>query len=116
MQLDLANAANQNNGTIEATNGGVLGFYSGTIDQTGGGQFLADGANSIVQFGGGSFATLIGGTVTTSNGGILLGVYTGWQGVTNTGTVQIPGGDIIVVSGTGLTNNGTILVDTAADN
>jgi len=113
VQLDLNNGANQNNATIKATNGGVVGLYSGTIDQTGGsgGTFLADGANSIVQFGGGSFATLIGGTVTTSNGGTILGVYTGWQGVTNNGTVQIPGGAIIVVTGTGLTNNGTILVN-----
>src|SRR5207302_1450784 len=48
MQIDLANTPNQNNSTIKATNGGALGLFSGSIDQTGGGTFLADGANSIV--------------------------------------------------------------------
>jgi hypothetical protein len=114
MQLDLANTSNQNNATIKATNGGALGFFGGTIDQTGGGTFLADGTNSVVQFGGGSIATLIGGTTNTANSGLLLGVLTIWQGVTNNGTVQIPANDIIVVTGTGLTNNSTILVNTTA--
>jgi hypothetical protein len=70
MQLDLANNAtiNKNNGILKATNGGVLGFYSGTMDQTGGGSFLADGTNSIVQLSGGSaFVNIIGGTLNTAN-------------------------------------------------
>jgi hypothetical protein len=39
------------------------------------------------------------------------------SGSTNNGAIQIPGGNNpLVVTGTGLTNNGTILVDAAADN
>src|SRR5262249_7589041 len=40
MQVDLGNTANQNNSTMEATNGGALGLFSGSVDQTGGGKFL----------------------------------------------------------------------------
>jgi fibronectin-binding autotransporter adhesin len=123
MQLDLVNNAsfiNQNNATIKAINGSVLGLYSGLVDQTGGGTFLADGANSIVQLGGGGFAIVVGGILNTTNNGIIQvtpgGAGVGLTSVTNNGTVQIPGGEIIVVTGTGLTNNGTVLVDTNADN
>jgi hypothetical protein len=118
MQLDLVNTANQNNALIEATNGGVLGLYSGSIDQTGGGTFLASGANSSIQLGGGAFATVTGGILNTANGGVIAanGAGVGLVGCTNNGVVQIPGGNIITVSGTGLTNNGTVLVDTNADN
>src|ERR1017187_2078891 len=121
MQVDLVNNSgfiNKNNSLIEAINGAVLGLYSGLVDQTGGGTFLADGKNSIVQLGGGGFAIVGGGILNTANNGIIEanGAGVELEGCTNNGTVQIPGGEIIVVAGTGLTNNGTILVDTAADN
>jgi hypothetical protein len=50
MQVDLSNLSNLNNGTLKAGNGGLLGMYGGTIDQTGGGTFLVDGTGSLVQF------------------------------------------------------------------
>src|SRR5438309_2914058 len=118
MQVDLANTPNQNNSTIKATNGGALGLFSGSIDQTGGGTFLADGANSIVYLGGSNAVTVTGGILNTVNGGVIEanggGVFL--SSVTNNGAVQIPAGTVIVVTGTGLTNNGTILVDTTAAN
>jgi cell division septation protein DedD len=124
MQLDLVNNntfINQNNGTIKATNGGVLGLYSGLIDQTGGGSFLADGTNSIVQLGGGGVATIVGGTLNTTNNGIIQvtpgGVGAILTSSTNNGAIQIPAGNNpLAVNGTGLTNNGTILVNTTAAN
>lgn len=103
-----------NNATIEATNGGLLLFGNGVIDQTGGGTFLADGANSIVQLGisGPSYVFyLIGGIVTTSNGGIVEGVYGNMDSVTNNGDFRIPGGDAITITGNGLTNNGTVVIN-----
>src|SRR5438309_6188434 len=118
MQVDLANTANQNNATIEATNGGVLGLFTGSIDQTGGGTFLASGANSIIYLGGSNAVTVTGGILNTANGGLIEanggGVFL--SSVTNNGTLQIPAGTVIAVTGTGLTNNGTILVDTTAAN
>ena len=114
IQLDLSNNINQNNGTIEATNGGLLTFNSGTMDQTGGGTFLADGANSRITLGiGGPSAvfTIIGGIVTTANGGVVQGVYGTLTSCTNNGDFQIPGNDITVVTGTGLTNNGTVTIN-----
>ena len=117
IQLDLANnsAVNQNNGTIKATNGGVLGFYSGVLNQTGGGSFLADGNGSIVQLSGGGFVTIIGGTLNTTNNGIIQFTPGGAGGlltsVTNNGSLQIPGAMTVLVNGTGLTNNGSILIN-----
>jgi hypothetical protein len=114
MQLDLSNNTNQNNGTIEATNGGLLEFNSGTIDQTGGGTFLADGANSLITLGIGGPAdvfTIIGGIVTTANGGVVQGVYGTLTSCTNNGDFQIPGNDTTVITGTGLTNNGTVTIN-----
>jgi hypothetical protein len=125
MQLDFtynSGVLHKNNGTIKATNGGVLGLYSGTLDQTGGGTMRADGAGSILQIGGSNNgahigATLIGGTLNTSNGGVIQiigGNNALFTGVTNNGAIQIPAGQILYVNGTGLTNNGTILVNTTA--
>ena len=114
LQLDLSNNTNQNNGTIEATNGGVFGFVTGIIDQTGGGTFLADGTNSLITLGigGPSYVFyLIGGTVTTANGGVVLGQYGNMDSVTNNGDFRIPGGYIITITGTGLTNNGTVWIN-----
>ena len=127
MQIDFVyndGVLHKNNGTIKAINGGVLGLYSGIMDQTGGGSFLADGTGSIVQIGGTNNggvvgATVIGGTLNTTNGGVIQivgGNSALLNGSTNNGAIQIPGGKTLFVSGTGLTNNGTILVDTAADN
>src|SRR5207302_10341386 len=106
MQIDLANTPNQNNSTIKATNGGALGLFSGSIDQTGGGTFLADGANSIVYLGGSNAVTVTGGILNTANGGLIEanggGVFL--NGVTNNGALQIPGGTVIALTGS-LTNN-----------
>jgi hypothetical protein len=105
---------NKNNATIEATNGSVFGFVTGIIDQTGGGTFLADGANSLITLGIGGPSDvfyLIGGTVTTANGGVVLGQYGNMDSVTNNGDFRIPGGYIITITGTGLTNNGTVWIN-----
>jgi hypothetical protein len=114
----------KNNGVFKAINGGMLGLYSGIIDQTGGGSFLADGAGSIVQIGGSNNggvvgATVIGGTLNTTNGGVIQivgGNNALLSGTTNNGAIQIPAGETLFVKGTGITNNGTILVDTTAAN
>ena len=122
MQLDLVNNTgfiNKNNGTIKAINGGVVGLYSGVMDQTGGGSFLADGTNSIVQLGGGGVSTVIGGTLNTANNGIIQ-LTPGGAGAlltssTNNGAIQVPAGNNpLFVGGTGLTNNGSIVINTSA--
>lgn len=124
MQLDLVNNnsfINKNNGTIKAINGGVLGLYSGVMDQTGGGSFLADGTNSFVQLGGGGVSTVIGGTLNTANNGIIQ-ITPGGAGAlltssTNNGVIQVPAGNNpFLVGGTGLINNGSIVVNTTAAN
>ncbi len=120
LQVDLSNLSNHNNGTLKAGNGGLLGMYGGTIDQTGGGTFLADGIGSLVQFAqrdnGLNVPTVIGGTLKTSNDALIEAVQVRLQDVTNTGAVQIPPGSLMIVTGTNLTDNGTILVNTTGVN
>jgi hypothetical protein len=115
MQLDLANTTNQNNGTIEATNGGVIGFYSGTIDQTGGGTFLATGNSSKAQLGtfnGNSYGHIIGGTLNGTSGGVVSSLASILDGdITNSGAFEIPADGIVLSYASTLTNNGTITMD-----
>jgi hypothetical protein len=125
MQLDLVNNSgfiNKNNGTLKAINGGLLSFNSGLIDQTGGGTFLADGTGSVLQLGSGNGPVIVGGTLATINGGriqIFVSGLSGFltlTGATNNGAIEIPDVDTLIVNGTGLTNNGTILVNSTGVN
>ena len=116
LQLDLANYAliiNQNNGTLKATNGGVLGFYSGTIDQSGGGVFLADGTGSIVQLGGGNpFVKVTGGTLNSAHSGVIQSGSSVLAGaITNSGTFKMPAASTTLIYASSLTNNGTMTLD-----
>lgn len=111
MQLDLnANTPNQNNGVLKAVGGGGIGLFGGTIDQTGGGSFLADGAGSLVLLNG----TVVGGTLTTQNSGIVRANGSGLTisgSLTNSGTFEIPATTSTFVLATTLTNNGTMTLD-----
>ena len=107
---------NKNNGLIEAAGGGMI-LFSGIIDQTGGGTFLADGNGSIVQFGNGDqnhFSVVSGGGLNTSHNGLLRTTPDGngvtLTGCTNDGAFQVPQSGLLI-RGSGLTNNGTILVN-----
>ncbi len=105
-------ATDTNTGTLEATNGGILLLDtsgSGSINNTGG-TIEAVGANSQVQFTGG---TINGGTFKTSSGGTIVvpgssGPYI--NGVTNAGTISMQNGAYLNLLGN-LTNNGTINVN-----
>ena len=107
--------SNQNNKTMEATNGGFLVLQQGFLDQTGGGSILADGANSLVQLGGSANPTVKGGILNTTNNGLINGVDTYLDSVTNNGTLDVPGGRTIAVLGTGLTNNSVLTVNPTAN-
>ena len=109
-------SSNQNNNLMEATNGGLLSLQGGILDQTGGGTLFASGTNSILGLGGAGSPTIIGGTLNTASNGIIQGISAFLDGCTNSGNIQIPGGDTVAIQANGLTNNGTILVNTNADN
>jgi hypothetical protein len=114
-----------NTGTIKATNGGVLHFNQGTIENSGpNAQIIADGPNAIAQFGGFSVA---GGTLSSANGGLLkfggaalknltiegsalgVGTFSAEGTLTTNGTLTLPGGSRleIVNGGSAVTLNGT---------
>ncbi len=107
--LELTGAAKTNAGTIKATNGAHLDIHT-TVDQSNGGELLADGTNSQIRLGNG--ATIIGGALLTANdglfhseGGLVTATFTD---VINLGDVQIANGGTLAVTGSSLFNDGVI--------
>ena len=108
-----------NQGTLEATGGGILQLNSSTINNATG-TILVNGATSSVLFAGG--VTIQAGTLATSNGG-LLGVATG-NGMTldgstlgalnNTGTYVGANNSTTAVLGT-INNTGAIQIAATAN-
>ena len=101
-----------NTGTLEATNGGTLdlrGSYTNT-----GGIINATGALSVVALDG---ATISGGTLTTSTGGVIKSLNTAaLNGVTISAgsTYTLPNDTNTVLQGT-ITNNGIIAQNSAGN-
>ncbi|WP_375392976.1 beta strand repeat-containing protein, partial [uncultured Sphingomonas sp.] len=107
-----ANAAWVNNGTMQATNGGTLRFYSGRYDNTNGSIQALTGSTVYLD----NDVRLIGGSLTSSGTGQFFSTNatTYLQNATlTTGTAlnlsASVGGVLSVVNGA-LTNNGSILI------
>ena len=115
--LELRGENKTNDATMRATNGGVLEIEDGvTIDQTGGGQIVADGG--YADFSVGETATIVGGSLGSVNGGAIRR----WaatlpddtatlDGVTFAGDFLIAAGGLVNIDSGGLVNNGTITVN-----
>jgi hypothetical protein len=101
-----------NTGTLEATSGGTLTLYGGTLTNTGG-IIHADPA-SIVSL---SSVTVNGGMLTTSGSGTIQANcclnYSTLEGVTLNGNFQLNNNNIGYLEGT-ITDNGSILIDATA--
>ena len=97
-----------NNNLLEATGGGVLNLSGSTINQGSAG-VIAAGTSSSVNL---STATLTGGSLTTSGGGIVSAALALLTGVTLTtgSTLDIPNGSTTTIAGT-FVNNGMIVVN-----
>ncbi len=115
-----ANIANQtltlshnmtNSNLFEATNGANLSIALVTITQTGPGQILA-AANSTVSL---NIATINGGILNTSGNGTVNIINTTsattLNNITNNGTLNLLRDTSASVTGSTLTNNGIIVVD-----
>lgn len=108
--MEFATFGATNTGTMQATNGGILRFSQGDMNNTGG-LLRADGAGSpanttAVEFGG-RFVT-VGGILSATAGGLLRIIgETTWKNLTATGPTQVQG--ILTLDGT-VTNNGTITI------
>ncbi len=101
-----------NNGTLSAATTSALDFVGIAIDQTGGGEiFSANGGLVNVTS---QDATITGGTIDRAGTGefnVLGGGIASLIGVTNNGFIDINPSGRIDVSGTGLTNNGTVAMN-----
>ncbi|MGO8798633.1 MAG: hypothetical protein ACLQJL_06065 [Roseiarcus sp.] len=98
-----------NEGTFEATGGGTLDLDFATLiqNQNGANGFVeANGAGSIVEL---SAGTIVGGTLSTSNGGVIES-YLGNGGTLNDVTLST-GANYDVTDGSQLTLVGTIVND-----
>lgn len=99
-----------NNGFVEAVNGGVFHLNGNSIDQTGGGQMNATGADSVIRM---TNARVTSGSMTASGGGRIVSSSgsQAWFGPLNvTGPVDIQNNSIIALTGT-LTHSGVITVN-----
>jgi len=110
--LELRGQDKTNDAVMRATNGGILEIEDGiTIDQTGGGEIVADA--SVVRFFSAESCAITGGTLRTPN----LGYFERWNAGTTTLTGVVNEGDFRVLNDgrldivDGITNNGSILVN-----
>ena len=105
-----------NTKTMEATAGGTMEFRSGSVTNTGtAATILATGTGSIVDFNG---ATVNGGTLTTSSGGLMQAYNTALlNGVTlsSGSTLNVLDNNSVDINGT-ITNKGTINENSIGDN
>ncbi|HED53941.1 MAG TPA: hypothetical protein ENJ00_07035, partial [Phycisphaerales bacterium] len=107
--LDLMSAVT-NNSMISAEAGSNLDIVGVTIDQTGGGGLFSANSGNINTVGTGS--TIIGGTIDrTGTGEFNLAGTATLTGVTNNGFIDLRLGSTMLVAGTGLTNNGTVVLN-----
>lgn len=96
-----------NNATMEAVNGGGLDFNSITIDQTGGGEIIADGPGTGIDL---NTAVILGGDLMTMNGGLIEAVNTTLDAVNFDGDMHVLNAVTLSISNS-ITNNGTITIN-----
>ena len=106
-ELGLLSNTKVNNATMQAIAGGILDFSNITVEQSGSGQLLADGAGSRIDF---NSTTIVGGTIETMNGGSVQVVSATYDAVTSNAETTLPSGRTLDVRN-GTVNNGTIQVN-----
>jgi len=109
------NLGTNNTKTMEATAGGTMEFRGDAVTNTGVGTILATGAGSIVDFNG---ATVNGGTLTTSSGGLMqaygIAVLNGIT-LSSGSTLNVLDNNSVDIEGT-ITNKGTINENSGGNN
>lgn len=96
-----------NNATMEAVNGSGLDFNSITIDQTGGGEIIADGPGTGIDL---NTTVILGGDLMTMNGGLIEAVNATLDAVNFDGDMHVLNAVTLSISNS-ITNNGTITVN-----
>ena len=126
--IDASDAANPlsievnvvNNGLLESTGAGGLVLTGDTVDDFGGGTIKASGAGVVTITGD---AEILGGSLTTTNGGVIQLTGSGAQGefngtngapvtITQGTTINVtPGGDSALLTTGAIVNQGVIALD-----
>ncbi len=96
-----------NNSTMQSVSGAVIDVSGIGIDQSGGGELVADGVGSEVRF---TNASVLGGEVQSVNGGFSTIVNATFDGVSHEGIMNIPAARTLDVFNS-ITNNGVITVN-----
>jgi hypothetical protein len=96
-----------NNATMQAVSDGVLDFATVTIDQSGGGQIVADGGASRIDF---NATTVMSGQVRSINGASVSINNSTFDGVMVDGHLRVENARTLDVFNS-ITNNGTITVN-----
>ena len=115
ISLNLPSTTVTNTGLLEDTGAGGLLIYGTTVDGTGGGTILAAGAGAHVDL---QSATIIGGTLGTSGGGVIQTVD---RGSVLRGASLGAGSTVTVLNNTTLTlrdalaTSGTVLLNSAGN-
>ena len=101
--------AKTNTGSMRASDEGLLWVRQTTIDQTGGGELLSQDASKVLLDG----CAIIGGTLESAGSGYVEHYdHSTLTGVTNLGLLNLRGYNLYTyVRGTGLTNDGLIVVN-----
>lgn len=111
--LWLSDQAKTNNSIIEATGGGLLYFTANTVQDPG--AVIRCDSSSAIQF---QACNLNGGTVTAAPGASAS--FTGSATVSNSptfnGAMWLPANNTMYFEATGMTNNGTFVVNPTGDN
>lgn len=112
--LELLTRDKVNNGTMRAVGGAYLDVGGIGVDQTAGGELVADAAT--VRLTGGT--TVTGGTLRTSEGGVIhnTGGVNTLNGVVNLGRFDVEWSTTATLAGEALTNDGTVRVNPTASN
>ena len=101
--------AKSNTGSMRASDGGLLRVRQTTVNQTGGGELLAQDSSAVLLDG----CTIIGGTLESAGSGYVEHYdHSTLTGVTNLGLLNLRGYNLYTsITGAGLTNDGLIVVN-----
>lgn len=99
-----------NTGTMRAASGGVLTLIAGSFDNTGGTIEALNGSSVSI-----AAAGVSGGTLTTAGTGAVNIFGSTLTGITNTGLINVPNGQLCALTGT-ITNNANVSLSSIGSN
>lgn len=106
-ELFMISGTKVNNATMEAVNAGTLDFAGMTVDQSGGGMLIANGADTRIDL---NNTPVIGGQVNAINGGRVEINSATYNGVTITGPHNVQNAHVLNVFNS-IVNNGIITIN-----